>query len=548
VYFDQIFGSDERKFKLQNGIDVNFDENGICDRIEQGLDSLENYSGAELALLEMVFAKRSDVLKSSDVGDTPLKTDTLSCYNKTRYSYYRKAKVLEYASFVDNVYAQQDANFNGVYALDPNYGQISSGGSRVFDYSRETPSVNATMVEKVSEYLAETTVYLQKLRNKIKLQMRKNYMKGTMNLLTYVINEFLVDYSRLSPTIQDRLSNDAVLSVFSRLSSSNIDDVKVIEYYDTTEYFNLQTDSSTDSINDQTNPHFKDEYFKETADGVYDKSVLQKGMEFSLQEIERFYLSSLNMASKIGNTTDDFIKFLDTIYSTGSNDSFIDKNGNFSYRISADFYASDMYQELTSLSDTFEKFREFLSAGDYEYPEGSVGEQISDAVNVYIRGKLSSEYLSAISDTYDEFKPKYDELSSQLESISSVYDDLLSGQYGKYFVSTDCKYSYEDNVYGNEYRHDFYVGNPEKYGAYYLIDKLTEIRSYSEGDGNIVNHEVMDTLYYVNGEFQTLSDNLVSKVGNNISEYGYIDVKSPYMETEMDSMTQFIDLEIEQRK
>lgn len=90
------------------------------------------------------------------------------------------------------------------------------------------------------------------------------------------------------------------------------------------------------------------------------------------------------MAQKIGNTTDDFIKFLDTIYSTGSNDSFIDKNGNFSYRISADFYASDMYQELTSLSDTLEKFRAFLSAGDYEYPEGSVRDQISDAVNVYV--------------------------------------------------------------------------------------------------------------------------------------------------------------------
>ena len=230
----------------------------------------------------MVLAKRADVLKSSDVGDTPLNKDTLSCYNKTRYSYYRKAKVLEYASFVDNIYAQQDANFKDSYALDPNYGQISSGGTRVFDYSGETPTVNGEMVKKVSDYLAETTVYLQKLRNKIKLQMRKNYMKGTMNLLTYVINEFLVDYSRLSPTIQDRLSDESVLSVYSRLSSSNIDDVKVIEYYDTTEYFNLQTDSSIDSINDQTNPHFKNEYFKEISEGVYDKGILQKGMEFSL--------------------------------------------------------------------------------------------------------------------------------------------------------------------------------------------------------------------------------------------------------------------------
>ena len=125
---------------------------------------------------------------------------------------------------------------------------------------------------------------------------------------------------------------------------------------------------------------------------------------------------------------------------------------------------------------------------------------------------------------------------------------MLNGQYRKYFVKNDCKYSYEDNVYGNEYLHDYYVDNPEKYGAFYLIDKLTELREYSEENDNIVSHDVLDTLYYVNGEFQTLSTTLIVEVGNNLSKYGYIDVQSPFMDTEMDSMTQFIDLEIEQRK
>lgn len=59
------------------------------------------------------------------------------------------------------------------------------------------------MIYSVAQSLADTTFYISDIREKIKLQTRKNYMKGTYDLMLYVINEFLVDYSRTNPIFRD---------------------------------------------------------------------------------------------------------------------------------------------------------------------------------------------------------------------------------------------------------------------------------------------------------------------------------------------------------
>ena len=245
-YYDQYFGSSIREFKTKNNISPFFREQEIADAIEQGGDSLDSYTGAEKALLELVFADRARMLASGDVSDASVRAEL-----KTRFSYYRKAKVLEYARFVDDMYALQTMVFRGGYAMDPNYGEVNIGSERVFDYDGDSPRIHGEMVDKVAESLTQTVLYIRKL----KLQVRKNYMKGTMNLLTYVINEFLVDYSRTSQTFtQDISSSSAAVETLARirneLTSSNSRDIELVEYYDTTEYYNLQTGSSGDSVND----------------------------------------------------------------------------------------------------------------------------------------------------------------------------------------------------------------------------------------------------------------------------------------------------------
>ena len=386
-------------------------------------------------------------------------------------------------------------------------------------------------------------------------------MKGTLNLLVYVINQFLVDYSRTSNTFDlSRISAYGTIkgklqTIKDNLTYSDSNDVDIIEYYDTTEYYNLQTGSSSQSNDDQTNPHFKDEYFRKLSDGTYDKDAMQLGLDFTLDEIQEFYMSSLNLASGIENTTDGFIRFLDTIYTAGSDDSFIDQNGNFSYRISSDpgtgidFYASDMYQEFTQLRETFQKYRNFLSDDDYEYPDAPISDQISNVLDEHLYTKLSVQYLSAISSVYDEFRPMQEQLESKLEEISSKYTDFIESDENKiYLDKNDCKYSYEGNVYGGEYKHDYYNNHLEKYNSKYLIDKFGDLRLYTETEDNIVTHQVIDTLEYTNQTFTSISSRLMTDVGSVLEKYGYVDVKSIYMETEMDSMTAFIEQYIQSRK
>ena len=72
-------------------------------------------------------------------------------------------------------------------------------------------------------------------------------MKGTYDLMLYVINEFLVDYSRLNPIFRDgsNLSgatssvSQLLLPIYQDLSSHDINNLTAIEYFDETEYYNI---------------------------------------------------------------------------------------------------------------------------------------------------------------------------------------------------------------------------------------------------------------------------------------------------------------------
>lgn len=88
------------------------------------------------------------MLTSEDVADTQVRAEL-----KTRFSYYRKAKVLEYARFVDDMYALQTLEFKGGYAMNPNYGEVNIGSERIFNYD-ETPKIHEDMVDRVAESLA----------------------------------------------------------------------------------------------------------------------------------------------------------------------------------------------------------------------------------------------------------------------------------------------------------------------------------------------------------------------------------------------------------
>ena len=97
-FLDGIYGSGIEvndpylSAKLKMNINVNFNVEQIVNDIDIGIDSLDNYTGDELVLVMEEMIKR----RSPASG--------LSCQDlTTRYMYYRKQKVLEYANFVDNM-------------------------------------------------------------------------------------------------------------------------------------------------------------------------------------------------------------------------------------------------------------------------------------------------------------------------------------------------------------------------------------------------------------------------------------------------------------
>ena len=90
------------------------------------------------------------------------------------------------------------------------------------------------------------TKYIAKIRETIKLQARKIFMKGTNNLLKYTANEFVIDYI---DSLKSALPFEKISSFVQKLSAHSINDIEIQEYWDLTEYMNLSTSTSKFSIN-----------------------------------------------------------------------------------------------------------------------------------------------------------------------------------------------------------------------------------------------------------------------------------------------------------
>jgi hypothetical protein len=169
-------------------------------------------------------------------------------------------------------------------------------------------------------------------------------MKGTTNLLRYLINQYLVDYSKISPHI----SKDKDL--YAILSGHSVDNVDVIEYVDQTEYFNIGTHTDSKSLNG-----------KYTNSRYWDGVNRQESGEITKDEIKKFYLRDLGLSSD--SNIKDVDEFLDIIFNLGADSSYIDKNtGLFVSKLSSDsdIYSDVVYNQLSTLKYHWSKISEAL--------------------------------------------------------------------------------------------------------------------------------------------------------------------------------------------
>lgn len=109
--------------KMYNHVPKSFNEQKIVDDIDAGLDELDNYTGAELSILNIEMQRRAAPLDWKKIGVAA----SSGKLPQTRYSYYREKKVAEYATFIDSYYTTIVTDPD-IYDFDSNYYVINNDG------------------------------------------------------------------------------------------------------------------------------------------------------------------------------------------------------------------------------------------------------------------------------------------------------------------------------------------------------------------------------------------------------------------------------------
>ena len=559
--FNDVYEKDINDFMLQHNVSPTFQYKEIVDNIENGEGSIDDYSYPESEVLKMEFDRRaakvsvSELNKSiSDSVTLSGVTETQSIKDETRYSYYRKQKVIEYIRFINNKYfIDNTSEFESMrYQLNPSYIELQSLSSN-FVLTSDKKLVES-VIRSVAKSLAIAAQYICKLRNKIKLQVQKNYMKGTQNLLLYIINEYLIDYSRHKLQMLDlssyRLTGDQpaqLCSILSALSSHAITDLGVIEYYDTTQYYNLSTESTARAM-----------YANEVNSKFWNaENMTDDGISYRLNQISRFYTDVMMMKNELSGI-DELSDFLDTIFDVGADMSYYDKSNNmFSTKLSAHdgMYASEVYEQHQDLSANLDGLNEWLDGRDYTPKSEPISDQISTILD-FIKTTQEEEKLSGVSAIYDEYQPQVDAISAELNTLVTNYNNFLSGDMSFYFKKSDCKYCYGYDDDGLKYyKHDWYIDNP----AYsneegYFLYELQNFRRFLDADGidekNVVNWPLIDTIVAVSGECARLCAEYKTEVASAIELSrlsGFYDINALTLDDELQNGYDYLNGRINRR-
>ena len=272
------------------------------------------------------------------------------------------------------MFADSDQLANREYSYDTNYFiKRSTDKKSLFTRSGSSIILDTDLIYNVSEQITNIIRYLCKLREKLKIQIRKNYSKGTANLLRYVVNEYVQDFSKNCGYLKDP-DNDypdvqGLGDVLKNLSAHSINDVEVVEYVDTTEYFNIENENTSKSI---TKTSYNSDYFTEYFS--YDKNSgkvveTKEPYELDLGEIRNFYISSLAL-DQILDDEDELNSFLSVIFDIGKSKRYIDADLSIMVcQLSDGRSSKDMYIKNSNVLSCLDMIERYLEGSGYEFKE-----------------------------------------------------------------------------------------------------------------------------------------------------------------------------------
>ena len=322
---DSTWRSQIDSLKNAYGLET-FDPYTIADRIYAGEMSIDDFSGPKLLVLQQVFKNRDAQKFSND----PL----------TKYAYYTEKSVVEYLHYVNSQYLYGKTgsydllSSSEIYDVDQNYMVLDKYHlsnnwitDSIIDPNGQDLNVRTEVLSSVSGILTDMCNAIVGIREKLKTQAQRNYMRGSFLLISYVVSEYLKKNLPLQyPELLTYLSNYYYLKGEKNPANQSDWAVDIVEYIDTTEYYNLSTDTSKYALNGNTVnlPFWKDE----------DAGIA--GVGIALKDIERFYLSTLNIKTVASETS----SFLNVIYDLGADRGYVDK------RTSSDIVVGAVYDNL----------------------------------------------------------------------------------------------------------------------------------------------------------------------------------------------------------
>lgn len=301
------------KYIQLNNLSPYFNPSEILDNIDNGTDKLENYTATEQTLLSAVKESRETALFTLS-GEPVL-------FLTTRFDYYKARKIIDLLAFINNLLGRGAKIHASEWLPDTRFSKLSielnDDGVVKFEENRP-PRIDDDVVRSAAKTLAEICHSIQIIRERVKTFTQQVYLRGSTLLMQFVINEYLhytLPYRYAN--LVDSGAIEPIEKLDNWISSDNYNRVTVIEYWDTTEYFNLSTENSDYARN---YGYVNYPFWLRPNDNVDSNSIPRS-------TIDDFYMKMLGMNTVLSSGGNDTVSgFLSTIYSMGLLCSYIDND------------------------------------------------------------------------------------------------------------------------------------------------------------------------------------------------------------------------------
>lgn len=464
------------KLKISLGIDVDFPEVTFVDDIENGTRFLKNFSPKEQIVLEAEISRRHTLADSAD----PL----------SRYSYAREKKVKEYFKFISNFSLDDVWNNFDPYDLDSTkLVLVQDKSSNFIEEANGISTLNGSYIKSAAKYLTNICLRTNYFRNMLKNTAMKYSYSGTSFLIKKLVSDYMQKYVYELSSVwryNDGVTGEFNLPTFEKPTDFR---VKVIDYWDNTEYFNIS------AFNEDDYERLAPAELISTLNFPFwlFRDSIKNTLAFTEEEIVQFYKEngltfdeSLTSSLTSSQLQDMYYDFLERVWDSGALSAY-----DNDYKSSVVHRSNDLLTDAVVFSPSSSFFYNWRLSGYLDYTDDYIIPPIVDDISSLIEGSgmftpLSSNFITTTTSVSATIVPETDYLdvvSSTLNSILDEVSDLMSGVLGSEALIEGYRETLEDEV----------INNASAFNSFtYLPDVFLQVHNYYTISGPVTNLQYFD--------------------------------------------------------